>query len=65
MAKHEDVSVKLVGEDGNVFAIISRVGLALKRAGHKDAAREFMNSAFNSASYDEVLQLVSDYVHVE
>lgn len=30
MAKHEDVSVKLVGEDGNVFAIIRRVGLALK-----------------------------------
>jgi len=60
-----DVTVKLVGEDGNVFSIIGNVSKQLKRAGHSDLAKEFSQKAMQSSSYNEVLCLVQDYVHVE
>ncbi len=59
-----DVTVKLVGEDGNVFSIIGKVSKALKRAGKKELASEFVDLAFASGSYDEVIQLVMEYVEV-
>jgi len=59
------LKVKLVGEDGNVFAIIGRVSKALRKAGMSDKANEFWERAMNSASYDEVLMLVGEYVEVE
>ncbi len=59
-----DVTVRLVGEDGNVFNIIGRTARALKKAGHGDAAREFTREAFAAHSYDEVLGLVLSLVDV-
>ena len=53
---------KLIGEDGNVFNIIGRVSKSLQQAGLKKEAAEFQNKAFNSGSYDEVLQLAMKYV---
>ena len=55
---------KLVGTDGNVFAIIGNVSKTLKRAGMADKAKEFTKKAFASGSYDEVLQLCTEYVEV-
>ena len=55
---------KLVGEDGNVFNIIGSVSKSLKQAGLKTEATEFQDKAFNSGSYDEVLQLAMKYVEV-
>jgi hypothetical protein len=55
---------KLVGTDGNVFAIIGKVSAALKKAGHPDKASQFTAKAFQSGSYDEVLRLVMEYVEV-
>lgn len=57
--------VKLSGEDGNVFNIIGRVTKALRRAGQPDKAKEFVQKATSSESYDAVLQLCFDYVEVE
>jgi hypothetical protein len=57
--------VKLIGEDGNVFAIIGAVSKALKRAGEKERATEFTEKAFAAHSYDEVLQLAMEYCEVE
>lgn len=56
---------KLVGEDGNVFNIIALVRRALRNAGQKDAAEEFVRRAFACGSYDEVLTLVVAYVDIE
>ena len=61
MAKTE-VQVKLVGEDGNAFAIIGRVSKALKQAGYRDLASEFTSAAMRQKSYDDLLCLVLDYV---
>ena len=56
---------KLIGEDGNVFAIIGSVSRALKEAGQQDKAVEFQQRAFKAKSYDEVLAMLDDYVEVE
>lgn len=56
---------KLVGEDGNVFNIIGRVRRALRYAGERDAAEEFVRRALACQSYGEVLALVLAYVDVE
>ncbi len=55
---------KLVGTDGNVFAIIGRVKQALRKAGQDARASEFVQKAFAARSYDEVLALCCDYVDV-
>ena len=61
-----DVSVTLVGEDGNAFAIIGRVQKALKAGGvDPEAVAQFQADAFASESYDALLQLVMRTVNVE
>lgn len=55
---------KLIGEDGNVFNIIGIVSRTLKDFGYEDKAVEFTKKAIKSHSYDDVLQLVMDYVEV-
>lgn len=51
---------KLLGTDGNVFAIIANVSKCLD----KEQAHEFENKAIACDSYDEVLRLVMEYVEV-
>ena len=55
---------RLVGTDGNVFAIIGTVRRALRRAGMDGRATEFVQKAFAAGSYDEVLGLCHEYVDV-
>ena len=59
-----DVTVKLVGEDGNAFAILGRVYVALRRAGHKDLAEEYLKEA-TKGNYDDLLATTMRYVGVE
>jgi methenyltetrahydromethanopterin cyclohydrolase len=56
--KFPNVSVKLAGEDGNVFMILGRVKYAMKREGcTKEEIEEFVNEA-TSGDYDKVLQTI-------
>ena len=57
-------TVKLVGQDGNVFNLIGLASRALKKAGQPGAAKEFTDKAFASGSYDAVLQLIMEYCDV-
>lgn len=61
--KYPDVHVKLVGHDGNAFAILGRVSGALKRAGYPDAAKAFYSEA-TSGDYDHLLRTAMKYVEV-
>lgn len=61
--KTEKPVCKLIGIDGNVFAIISKVRHTLESAGMNDQAEAFAKAAF--ASYNEVLRLCSEYVDVK
>jgi hypothetical protein len=55
---------KLIGTDGNVYSIIGRVRRALVADGQEGRAREFVERAFRSGSYDAVLALCLEYVQV-
>jgi hypothetical protein len=62
---YEDVTVELVGQDGNAFAILGRVQAALRRGGaSQEAIRDFVAEA-TSGDYDHLLQTVMRYVNVE
>jgi len=56
---------KLIGTDGNVFAIIGKVSKTLKQAGLREEAKEFLEKAVSAHSYDEALRLCCDYVKVK
>lgn len=60
----EKPTIKLVGTDGNVFAIIATVSNGLKKAGLKEQAAEFRALAFRQQSYDAVLLLCTEYANI-
>ena len=49
--KYPDVTVKLVGEDGNAFAILGRVGKALRRHAGREVEEKFIEEA-TAGDYD-------------
>ena len=63
MAK-TDIKVKLVGEDGNAFAILGRCRQALVRARRLDLWNEFHKEA-TSGDYNHLLTTVCDYFEVD
>jgi hypothetical protein len=61
------ISVKLIGTDGNAFALITKVSNALKWSGQPDAmetAEKFREEAMKG-DYNHVLQTILKYVEVE
>lgn len=48
---------KLVGTDGNVFAIMGKTQKALRAAGMETEAKEYANKVMTCHSYDEALQI--------
>ena len=54
--------VKLIGEDGNIFAILLKCKRALEEEGEKDKAEEMAHRVTNSESYDQALSIVMEYV---
>ena len=56
---------KLIGTDGNVFALSARVVNALKKAGQKEKAKEFSEKLFRCENYDAALALMAEYVEIE
>ena len=58
-----DIRVKLIGENGNAFVILSAVTRALKLGGRKDLITPFMDEA-TAGDYDHLLRTAMDYVIV-
>ena len=61
----EKPKMDLIGEDGNIFAIMGRASGLLKEAGQKAEAEEMINRVTSSGSYDEALGIISEYVETE
>lgn len=55
---------KLIGENGNVFALAAQVTRALKKAGLVDQAKEFNQKLWKCSDYDAALVLMTEYVEV-
>jgi hypothetical protein len=61
-AERGPVTVPLVGEDGNAFAILGRVGKSLRRAGYSQEARDAFMADAQSGDYNHLLQTAMDWV---
>ena len=57
--------MQLIGQDGNIFAIMGRASRLLKNAGQRDKAKEMCNRVMASKSYNAALAIVSEYVETE
>lgn len=63
--KYPEITVELVGNDGNAFSVLGNVSKAMRRAGlDKSEIDIFMNEAM-SGDYDHLLQTVMNWVTVE
>ena len=57
--------MKLIGQDGNIFAIMGRASLLLKNAGQSDKAKEMCNRVMSCDSYHKALNVISEHVETE
>ena len=57
--------MKLVGEDGNIFAILGRASRLLKRNGQAEQTEEMSNRVYHSGDYYKALNIISEYVETE
>ena len=58
-----NAKVKLVGTDGNAFAILGKVKAAIAKSDHPELASQFMKEAM-SGDYDNLLRTCCEYVDV-
>ena len=57
--------MKLLGEDGNIFAIMGRASRLLTDYGQADKAKEMRDRVMSCDSYQKALNIVSEYVETE
>ncbi|MEI8217322.1 MAG: hypothetical protein WCF96_09525 [Eubacteriales bacterium] len=62
--KAKGVTSNILGENSNVFNLISIVSRDLRKAGYHDLDKEFKDKCFRAKSYDEVLMIIQTYVDV-
>ena len=63
--KYPNITVELVGQDGNAFMVMGKVSQALRRAGVPENERkDFQNEAM-SGDYDHLLQTCMKWVNIE
>ena len=63
--KQRKPSMRLEGQDENIFSILGRASHLLKEAGQKDRANEMFRRVTSSDSYAEALHIISEYVDTE
>jgi hypothetical protein len=63
--KYPQIQVKLVGEDGNAFAILGRVRAAMRRAGLMPSEIDEFTKQATSGDYDFLLGTCMEWVEVE
>ena len=57
--------MKLVGQDGNIFAILGRASRLLKENGQPQQAKEMSSRVYQSGDYYKALNIISEYVQTE
>ena len=63
--KYPNVTVELVGEDGNAFAVLGKVQKAMRKAGVPDEERNKFFAEATAGDYDHLLQTCMQWVNVE
>ncbi|MGG6494437.1 UNVERIFIED_CONTAM: hypothetical protein NY603_15910 [Bacteroidetes bacterium 56_B9] len=57
--------MQLIGQDGNIFAIMGRASRLLKNSGQGDKAKEMRDRVMSCDSYQKALNIISEYVETE
>ena len=57
--------MNLIGEDGNIYAILGRASRLLRQNGQNTQAEQMYFRVTSSKSYDEALHIISEYVETE
>mgnify|MGYP006902974113 FL=1 len=57
--------MQLIGQDGNIFAIMGRASRLLKDIGQRDKAKEMCDRVMSCDSYQKALTIISEYVETE
>ena len=57
--------MQLIGQDGNIFAIMGRASRLLKSSGQGDKAKEMRDRVMSCDSYQKALNIISEYVETE
>jgi len=60
--RYPNISVKLVGQDGNAFAILGRVGRALQRGGVSKEERDLFFKQATAGDYNHLLVTCMEWV---
>lgn len=62
--RYPDITVKLVGEDGNAYNILGRVSRALRRAGVSKEEQGAYLAEATSGDYNKLLRVSMSWVNV-
>lgn len=54
----------LIGQDGNIFALMGIASQTLKKNGLREQAKEMQERITISGSYDEALSIIAEYVNI-
>ena len=57
--------MQLIGQDGNIFAIMGRASRLLTDYGQADKAKEMRDRVMSCDSYQKALNIISEYVETE
>ena len=57
--------MQLIGQDGNIFAIMGRASRLLKSSGQGEKAKEMRDRVMSCDSYQKALNIISEYVETE
>lgn len=62
--KHPEITVQLVGQNGNVFNLMGIVANALRKNGFGEEVQSFITEVTSSQSYHEALAVMMRWVDV-
>lgn len=54
----------LIGQDGNIFALMGIASQTLKKNGSREQAKEMQERITISGSYEEALSIIAEYVNI-
>ena len=57
--------MQLIGQDGNIFAIMGRASRLLKNSGQGEKAKEMRDRVMSCDNYQKALNIISEYVETE
>ena len=64
MCKYPNIKVKLVGRDGNAFAILGAVSAALRKGGISQVERDAFFAEATKGDYNHLLATAMEWVEV-